>query len=172
VTVTADQIKIAKATGLANVDGIAAAANKTKCPFYLALAMIERESNGKNVYGHDRGGALSGFPKEVNKGNFEVFKWMIDNGHPSNGVGPAQITYKGFFPQLEKEGLEAWVAADTIFFGVRLLFGYYKTARATHDVRDSIKAAGTKYNGASSYGDGLLEGALKWKKRVGRADYA
>jgi len=32
-------------------------------------ALLEKESGGRNVYGeHDVGGALSGFPKTVNKG--------------------------------------------------------------------------------------------------------
>jgi hypothetical protein len=172
MTVTAHQIAVAKDTGLSNVEAIAAAANKTKCPFYLALAMIERESNGKNIYGHDKGGALAGFPLEVNEGNYRVFKWMIDSGYTSNGVGPAQLTYKGFFDAMEGRGQKPWVAAESTTYGVQLLFGYYKQARADGlGIHDSIKKAGTRYNGAAAYGDGLLKGALKWKERVGNADY-
>jgi len=173
VTVTAAQIAKAKATGLKNVDAIAAASNKSGCPFYLACAMIQRESNGKNVYGHDQGGALAGFPGEVELGNWDVFRWLVfDKGQTSNGVGPAQLTYKGFFTDMEKEGLKPYQPSDNILYGVHLLFRYYRDARKTLGVRDSIKKAGTKYNGASAYGDGLLEMALEWKDRVGSADYA
>lgn len=173
MTVTTSQIAKAKATGLKNVDAIAAAANKTGCPFYLAAAMIQRESNGKNVYGHDAGGALAGFPEEVSLGNWDVFRWLVfEKGQTSNGVGPAQLTYKGFFTDMEKQGLKPYQAPDNILYGVRLLFSYYKNARKSLGVRDSIKEAGTKYNGAAAYGDGLLKMALEWKDRVGSGDYA
>ena len=173
MTVTNEQISKVAQTGIQNVVHIAAACNKTGCPFYLAVAMIERESRGRNVYGHDSGGALSGFDKTVNQGNFEVFEWLVfDQKHTSNGVGPAQLTWPGFFTDMGKQGLKPWVPADNILYGVRLLYGYYKQARKTKGVRDSIVAAGKDYNGAQSYGEGLLQQALKWKDTLGGADYA
>jgi len=34
-----------------------------------------------------------------------------------------------------------------------------------------VRYAGTKYNGSTAYGDSFLTVALKWKARVGSADY-
>lgn len=174
MTVTSEQVQTVKDADIANAVTIASVCNMTGCPFYLAVAMIERESRGRNVYGHDVGGALSGFPGSVNQGNFEVFRWLvIDKKKTSNGVGPAQLTWPGFFIEMEKRGLKPWWPADNIRYGVELLFSYYQHARDLGDgVRAAIRYAGTKYNGASTYGDGLLEGALRWKEKLGSADYA
>lgn len=180
MTVTTDQIAKVKAAGFQNVEHIANACDATGCMFYLAVAMIEKESKGRNGYGSDSGGMLEDFPIQVNKGNFEAFEYeVVKHGRTSNGVGPAQLTYRGFFPQLRAEGLNAWEPADNIFFGVRLLYGYYKKARGTTSaVRDPIRWAGTWYNAGPNekqiidYGDDLLNVALKWKNIVGNADYS
>lgn len=173
MTVTTDQIAKVKAAGFVNVGHIANACDATGCMFYLAVAMIEKESKGRNVYGHDAGGALSDFPKPVNQHNFEVFEWLVFiKGQTSNGVGPAQLTSKGFFTQMRDQELKPWDPADNIFFGVKLLHNYYKAGRQTLGVRDSIRYAGTKYNGAKVYGDSLLEVALRLKNIVGNVDYS
>ncbi len=174
VTVTAQQIELADAR-LHNADAIASACNKTGARFYMACAMIQKESGGRNVYGHDSGGALSGFPKNVNQGNYQVFEWLIfTKGQTSNGVGPAQITFKGFFTQMREEGLKPWEPADNILFGVRLLNGYYRTARdeLQMEVWDAVRYAGKKYNGSIVYGDSLVVIAKEWRELVGNADYA
>src|SRR5829696_7222924 len=101
MTVTWEQIRQAKTYGLSNVEAIAAAANSTGCKFYLACAMIWKESKGRNVYGNDAGGALSGYPYGVNVHNYRVFRWLVfDKKQTSNGCGNAQITYRGFFPDM------------------------------------------------------------------------
>lgn len=173
MTVTTEQIAKVQADGFRNVEHIANACNATGCMFYLAVAMIEKESKGRNVYGHDAGGALSGFPKPVNRGNFEVFEWLIfTKKQTSNGVGPTQITYKGYFTQMKDQDLNPWEPAHNIFFGVRLLYSYYQAGRKTMGRHESIRHAGTKYNGAEAYGDSLLQAALRWKNIVGNVDYS
>lgn len=174
MTVQARQIELAKAK-LSNVEAIAAACDKTGARFYIACAMIQKESGGRNVYGHDVGGALSGFGKEVNQGNYEVFEWLVQTkGQASNGVGPAQITWKGFFVEMRAKGLKPWAPADNILFGVDLLNGYYRAARdELHmDVWDAIRHAGRRYNGSIVYGDSLVAVARTWRELVGNADYA
>jgi hypothetical protein len=94
--VTAEQIEIAQSHGMQNVELIAQCCNETGARFYVALAMLEKETGTcRNVYGHDVGGALSGFPKPVTKDNYEVFKWLIfTKGQQSDGVGPSQLTLR------------------------------------------------------------------------------
>lgn len=174
MTVTAEQIKIAKDAGMREVDTIAQCCNETGARFYIALAMLEKETgNCRNVYGHDAGGALSGFPGTVDKSNFAVFEWLVfKKGQTSNGVGPSQLTFKGFFTDMEAKGLKPYDLHDNIAYGIKLIQGYYRAGRnAGKSVTDSLRYAGTKYNGAAAYGDRYLEIALKWKARVGSADY-
>lgn len=161
---------IARKYGLKNVWWIAKACREADVPFYVACALFEKESGGRNVYGHDVGGALSGFEKPVNRYNWEVFRWLVlDQGHTSNGVGPAQITYAGpkrsngtrdggFFRQMEAEGLRPWVAYDNMLFGLRLL-------AAHKDAEGSWTAAGRRYNGAEAYGVDLDRKIQVWKQR-------
>lgn len=174
MTVTAEQVQKVKDAGFQNVEAVAEACNVTGCRFYLAVAMIEKESRGRNVYGHDSGGALAGFPKPVNQGNFEVFEWLIATGQKGrNGVGPAQLTSKGYFDEMKTKGLKPWEPMDSVPLGVRDLYRYYRAARNNGDtVVEAIRYAGTRYNGADAYGDSLVTVALRWREALGNVDYA
>jgi len=173
VTVTSSQISKAKQQGLRNVDTAARVCNETKTPFFILCALLEKESGGRNVYGHDQGGALSGFERPVNQGNWEVFRWLVfDKGKTSNGVGPMQLTFKGFFTDMEKEDLKPWDVHDNMTYGARVFMGHYRAAKdAGHGTRESIKRAGVQYNGATAYGDSLLKIAIKWADLVGHVDH-
>jgi len=158
--VTPARVAIA-AKSLQNADIAAIACREAGLPFFAACALLEKESGGKNVYGHDKGGALAGFPGVVNAGNFEVFRWLVfDKGQTSNGVGPCQITFKGFFVDMESQGLKPWSPHDNMLYGFRLLKRHY-------DAGGSWVAAGTAYNGARSYGVDLDRKVTEWKKRLG-----
>lgn len=164
------RIEIAKQFGLQNVESLALASRAAGVPFAVACALIEKESKGRNVYGHDVGGALSGFPGEVNRDNFAVFRWLvIDQGYTSNGVGPCQITYAGslkggkrdggFFREMEAQRLKPYDVFDNMFFGLSKLKGY-------HVGSGSWETAGTRYNGASSYGKDLVVKIGQWRQRL------
>jgi len=187
MTVTQAQIKKVQDAGFKNVAAIAAACDETKCPFYLAVAMFEKETKGASIYGHDKGGALNypGASVEVTRDSYAVFRWLIDKGIPvqqpdgslkivkygPNGVGPGQLTHPDLVARIKAAGLDIVNPADNILFSTKLLHDYYLAARKEMGVRDSIKKAGTKYNGDPDYGVDLLDVALKWKARVGDADY-
>lgn len=165
--VTKRRIEIAS-KHLANADVAAIACRKAGLPFFVACALLEKESGGRNVYGHDEGGALSGFPHPVNAGNYQVFEWLVfDRGQASNGVGPCQITYKGFLSQMEEEGLKPWSPHDNMLFGFRLLKGYF-------DKHSSWATAGAIFNGGPSpnskalaYGRDLKRRVDVWHDRLG-----
>lgn len=154
---------------LQNADDAWRAAQDTDTPFYIMCALLEKESMGKNIYGHDKGGVFN-VPGElpVTESNFKIFyERVVVNKQTSNGVGPLQITWRGFFPQMKEQGLRAWVPYDNMFFGARLFMGYYNTARSQgHSERESIRRAGVRYNGAAAYGDRLLVIADKWRDRL------
>jgi hypothetical protein len=161
---TAEQKRqIAADSGLVNVQAIWDSSAKAGLPFYIACALMEKESHGRNVYGNDSGGALAGYPREVTRSNWLVFRWLVfSEGMPSNGVGPAQITFRGYFPQMEEEGLRPWNVGDNMFFGFRLLKGHLAIADG-----DLVKA-GTAYNGSRAYGEALATKAAAWKLLIQR----
>ena len=51
--------EILAAGGLVNADLIVQAASATGLPLPILAAMAEKESGGKNIYGHDAGGVFS-----------------------------------------------------------------------------------------------------------------
>ena len=154
----------------------AEAANQIGATYYQALALIEQESGGGNIWGSDAGGTFSGLKDLVTEASFRAFRHeVMVRGRPSNGVGPCQITYPGFFKQMETEGLFAWRPGDNAYFGVRLYWGFYGDARLRGmSTASAIRAAGSKYNTGSfdfaPYGDQLLAKALRWKSIVGTSD--
>ena len=104
--------EILTAGGLVNADLIVQAASATGVPLAIAAAMIQKETGGKNIYGHDAGGVYSTLTGPVVVGgivyekgadipvtwlNFVEFLRLVTAGAKSNGVGPAQITYSGYF---------------------------------------------------------------------------
>ncbi len=165
MTVSSSQI-VKASTRLINVQALAVACDRHRLPFYLGCTILEMETAGRNIFGHDRGGALAdpdGKNIEVTEARFKKFLDLIRSGHTSNGVGPMQITFPGFFPQMEQQQLKAWVPADNIMFGVSILA---KTWTATQSVRKTAKA----YNGGDSYAATAVERAKTWRQRVGDTD--
>lgn len=158
---TAARIQVATDYGLQNAEHIAAAATETGVPMRWAFALIEQESMGRNVYGNDVGGALSGFPHEVNKHNYRVFRWLVfEKGMKSNGVGPAQITYRTYH---ESEDDELWDPLKNIRRGLTIFADW----RIPHE-RSWFAAAG-HFNGGNvpnmTYADEVRDKARAWRQR-------
>lgn len=152
---------------LTNADIAARACREADLPFYAACALLEQESGGRNVYGHDEDGALAGYPGEVNAENYAVFRWLVfDKGQASNGVGPCQITYPGYFTDMEQQGLRPYDAGDNMLYGFRLL-------KANYARLGQWAGAGAVYNGgprpnakALGYGRDFAKKVNQWKTRL------
>lgn len=178
--------EILAAGGLTNADLIVQAASATGLPLPILAAMVQKESGGQNVYGHDADGVFStlygsvtvegvtygkGANIPVTQSNFAEFRrQVIDNGKTSNGVGPCQITYWGFFAQ--NPTYEFWDALQNLKFGADLVKSYL--AGDTSDA--SISAAGARYNGgttpgekALAYGADLLTKTNAWRAKLASA---
>lgn len=156
------KVQAARDFGLQNINALVYAAETTRLSFAACCALLEMESNGRNVFGHDAGGALSGYPGTVNKSNYDVFRWMVvDQGMPSNGVGPCQITWWPFFAEMEAKGLKPWRPEDNMLFG----FGLMKTYRRGN----TWEEAGRRYNGSPVYGKRFAAKVKEWQKRFAEA---
>ena len=169
MTVPIRRVRIAENYGLQNAGVLAQVCSELIFPYAVGCALMEQESMGRNVYGHDAGGALSGFEKEVDASNFAVFRWMVmEKGQTSNGVGPSQITWAGplrngvrsggFFKRMEERGLLPYDVHDNMFFGVELLQRHFERTL-------SWESAGRLYNGSTQYGIDLAEKIVAWRRR-------
>lgn len=175
--VTKARIAIA-AKKLQNAEAAAVACRKAGLPFFAACALLEKESGGRNVYGHDKGGVntVKG-DLEVTRDNFLAFLMKVMNGATSNGVGPLQITYAGaldhghrdggYFRLMLTEGLMPWIPEDNMLQGFRILAANYKRTG------DWTEAA-AMYNGgphpnevAMAYGRDFKTKLEAWKRAFG-----
>lgn len=168
------------AARLDNAPAILAAASRAGVDLALACALIEQESAGKNVYGHDSGGTYStrdaevvldgvtyprGSDVPVTEANYARFVALVASGAKSNGVGPAQITYRGYFPDAERRGLRLWLPEDNLTFGLQIIARHLAAGR-------SIAEAGTLYNagnltaGVTAYGRDLETKTDTWRARL------
>lgn len=170
--ITAAQRTAAAAQGIVNVPVLADVCQEASWPFYFALAILEKESGGRNVYGHDAGGALAGFPGDVSEGNFAVFRWLVKGGQTSNGVGPFQLTYPGFFDDMDAHALRPWDVRDNMWYAVQHIMRPRYTAlhKSGKTVADSFADMATAYNGSPAYGQDALVKARKWFGIVGGVD--
>lgn len=115
--------------GFQNPDAIVRAANDTGLPLGVAVAMIAKESMGRNIYGSDAGGVLAG-AGEVTQDNFtNQFLPAVLGGATSNGVGLTQITYPGYFRQ--NPGYAFWDPYSNAVFGFKILLGYLAATTPT-----------------------------------------
>lgn len=162
-------VDIISAAGVENAAAIVAASNNTGLPLGVAMGMIMKETGGANIYGHDAGGACCGWG-QVTEDNFRgSFLPVVLAGGTSNGVGPTQITYPGYFRQ--NPGYPWWDPYSNCVVGFNLLKGY-----CGGDYSDaSLVAAGSTYNSgsptgtASTYGRTFATLAEDWTARLAGA---
>jgi hypothetical protein len=166
-------VQVMRDRGLVNVGLMYDAAETEGCDLAAACAMMEKETHGANLYGHDairnpdgsvrQWAMLSGFPEEPNADNFAAFWFMVkERGAVSNGVGPAQITSQGLLQDMMDVGLVPWRVVDNMRFGFRLLAGYRESL-------GSWEEAGTRYNGDTDYGADLAAKRRVWKQALAYA---
>lgn len=173
--VLAAQVATAKNKGLTNGEALAAACDKTGLPFYLACTILQKETGGRNVYGHDKGGAFSdptGANIDVTEANYAEFHRLVfEQGHTSNGVGPMQVTWEGHFTAMDAAGLKPWVPTDNILYGVGVL---QKSLTAYLSKGSNAEQAfwltAKDYNGNAAYADDAVAKAKTWQAWVGVAD--
>lgn len=165
--VTAKRIEIAKRYGLVNVEDAAVACRIAGLPFYAACALLEKESGGKNEWGHDHGGVFSGYPGEVTEAGYRAFREFLARGMTSNGVNACQITDKSHFPIMEARGLKPWVVLDNMIYGFELMAGDFKANGNNWTKAGTVYNHGSMRDGIQPYGTDYLLKVIEWRHRLG-----
>jgi hypothetical protein len=152
------QLKVMRDHGLVNVATIQMAAQNVGIHLAPACALMTMESSGRNVYGHDKDAALSGYPHQVDESNFKVYHWLVtEKGMTPNGVGPSQLTFMGFINDMIADGHRPWVLMDNMEYGFSLILDYRHSQGSWLD-------AATKYNGSSDYGRRFVASLDNWRE--------
>lgn len=167
------QVDVLRYNKIFNPEALIAAAAITGVPLPVAAAFADKESDGLNIYGHDVGGTFSqpGQNITVTATNFaDFYHKVVDLKQKSNGVGPMQITYRGYFPQAKTAGYKLWIPFDNFRFALKMII---KPALDRY-AKDSYQLAkvGTLYNagslsgGITAYGRDLATKVTIWQKRL------
>lgn len=139
---------------LGHPEAIINGANKVGLGLAWACALVEQESAGKNIFGHDAGGLFPGEP--VTKEKVQKLIAHVKAGGVSNGVGLTQLTYIGFIYEAEHLG-GAHLPKNQCLVGFRLLkslINQYGESGAWH------------YNGSPAYQSQIAAKYAAWKKRL------
>lgn len=137
---------------------IAIEARRAGIPVSLGFALIEQESNFRNVFGHDPTIFIGA--GNVTKQKYLAYKRQRGHSH-MQGVGPAQLTWWEFQDVADKYG-GCWNPT----YNIRVAFEHLATLVRSRGNRDGIKA----YNGtgpaADRYASQVLAKMEKWRKRL------
>lgn len=127
----------------------------------LALAMLEQESGGRNVFGHDptifRGAG------EVTRSKYIAYRTQRRNSgnRLMQGVGPLQLTWWEFQDGADKLG-GCWIPKYNLRYGYRRL----RSLIRTYGMWDGVR----RYNGsgpnAERYRREVKEKYEKWHRRL------
>jgi hypothetical protein len=137
-------------------------ARKAGIPISLAFALIEQESNFRNVFGHDPTTSVpaSWMGKEVTKQRYLSYK-EHRQAHGMQGVGPAQLTWWEYQDKADKRG-GAWKPKHNISVAFEHLGSLIKNK--------GLRAGIAEYNGsgpaAAKYAEQVLERQARWHKRL------
>ena len=108
---------------------------------------METGEEGANIYGHDAGGACSGWG-EVTEHNFKNYFWpIVSEWGTSNGVGPLQVTYNGYF--INDPDRAWWDPQKSAEVGCSILKGLID---AEGDSYEDLRRVGSRYNSGTMYG--------------------
>jgi soluble lytic murein transglycosylase-like protein len=137
-------------------------ARKAGIPISLAFALIEQESNFRNVFGHDPTTSVPNNWKgeKVTKDRYLHYK-KYRQADGMQGVGPAQLTWWEYQNKADQRG-GAWKPKHNISVAFEHLASLIK--------EKGLRAGIAAYNGsgpaAAKYAEQVLERQAKWHKRL------
>jgi hypothetical protein len=132
----------------------------------LACALVEQESNGRNIFGGDHGPENTWTPPfyriPVTWERVQMLLQHIDEGGESNGVGLSQLTA----PELIRSA-EALGGAHLPRYQLRVGFKLLRSHIDALGLRHGIGAYnGGRGNPILSYADEVLAKRDEWRKRL------
>jgi cold shock CspA family protein len=132
-------------------------ARRAGIPISLGFALIDQESNFKNVFGHDS--TIFRGAGNVTKGKYTAYKQQRGPHGKGGmqGVGPAQLTWYEFQDQADKRG-GAWVPKHNI----SVAFDHLASLIRHKGMREGIAAYNGSGDDAAMYATSVLSKQRKW----------
>ena len=164
-----DPIAILRNNGIQNADIIVRAANKVQLTIYSAATLIQKESMGRNVWGHDPVNTGGAYIKGgiVTPQNYWAYRRSPVAGW--QGVGLTQLTYRGYIYQAEKLNPQLG-AADPY---TNCIVGFQAFLDLWRQANQNVQLAFQRYNGGYSnssasiaYGKDAMQKRAIWMQRL------
>lgn len=137
-------------------------ARKANIPVSIAFALIEQESNFRNVFGHDP----VKMPEGVEKGSIvtktkyiKYKKKRYANG--AQGVGPAQLTYAGYQDQADRLG-GCWKPR----YNIEVAFKAISSLIAEKGKFEGIRSYNGSGPAAVAYANSVIAKQEKWHRII------
>lgn len=138
-------------------------ARRAGLPVSLACALVEQESGFANVFGHDAvRNPVKGGPVDLTR--YRQYKHYRDIGWGCNGVGPAQLTSKGFQDAADKLG-GCHIPRHNLRIGFQFLAGNVRRY-GRHIGIASYNAGPANWKAGEAYARSVEALAKKWHERL------
>jgi hypothetical protein len=131
----------------------------------LAFALVQRESDFRNVFGNDPAGPPQVRGQPVTRGHYLRYRELRDRGHGAQGVGLTQLTWPSF--QDAADGLGGcWKVKAQLRVGLEVLAGHVR--------KRGERAGVAAYNGlgprAERYAEDVIGLTARWERILAAAD--
>ena len=138
-------------------------ARRNNVPISLAFAIVEQESNFRNVFGHDPTSSIpqSWKGSRVTKTKYKTYK-SRRAGHGAQGVGPMQLTWPGFQDEADKLG-GCWRPKYNIMVGMEHLG---KLLKANTSTQKAVAAYNGSGQAAINYAHAVALRQARWHERL------
>jgi len=158
----ATPVEIARANGVVIPEIAWDASRAVGVPYWATCAfLIQESSGGHNIFGHDSGCPFYG-AGTVTEAKYKAFTVERDAQGRSQGVGPMQLTWRGFQDQADAMG-GCWKPMINVTVGLKALKSSIDAGKTWHE-------AARIYNGAEAYAD-QMDGRFElWKQLLAHAD--
>lgn len=161
-------VEVIAAFGFQRAPEIVQYATKNSLELAVACTLLEKESNARNVFGHDNVDTGGTYVKgaEVTVAAYKAYLVWRDEparrqrGWPSRmqGVGPAQLTWFSYQDMADQRGgCWRWEVNVDVGFGI-----FANHIKNLGDIWQAAKA----YNGKAVYADDFMPKLAQWRKRL------
>jgi soluble lytic murein transglycosylase-like protein len=127
----------------------------------LALALIEQESGFRNVFGCDHGPGKAYCHQGVTRAKVQALR----RSGLMNGVGPAQLTWKGYVEEADRDG-GAHKTSVNIATGIRILDSHIKATGSEFKALATYNAGNPNSQQGQRYARQVLERKAKYHRAL------
>jgi hypothetical protein len=125
---------------------------------------MQESGGGKNEWGHDPTIFIGGgdFGQPVTEESYTAYKALRDSTGQSQGVGPCQLTWKGYQDQADALG-GCWRPLPNMVVGFGIIAGYRADGLTWHETWRHYNAGSLPPPAGETYADEMDARYIAWQ---------